>query len=43
MGYGFGARANLGFLLLRWDVAWGAGLHLGRSLPFHYFSVGAEF
>jgi Tol biopolymer transport system component len=42
MGYGLGARANLGFLLLRWDVAWSTNLHRSSSRPLHYFSVGTE-
>jgi hypothetical protein len=42
MGYGFGARGNLGFLLLRWDVAWSTNLHQSSSKPVYYFSVGAE-
>ncbi len=42
MGYGFGARAHLGFLLLRWDVAWQTDLHRSSARPIHYFSAGAE-
>lgn len=42
MGYGFGARAHLGFLLLRWDVAWNTNLRRSSATPLHYFSVGAE-
>src|SRR5512134_3316302 len=42
MGFGFGARANLGFLLLRWDVAWSTNLHRSSAQPLHYFSAGAE-
>ena len=42
MGYGIGARANLGFLLLRFDVAWRTDLVSTRS-PRYYFSLGTEF
>ncbi len=43
MGYGFGARANLGFLLLRFDTAWSTDLYASSSKPKYYFSIGAEF
>jgi outer membrane protein assembly factor BamA len=43
MGYGFGARANLGFLLLRFDVAWTANDQYRNSNPRYYFSLGTEF
>ncbi|MGH7454858.1 MAG: hypothetical protein ACRENG_26110, partial [bacterium] len=43
MGYGFGSRANLGFLLLRFDVAWAANDYLSDSNPRYYFSLGTEF
>jgi Tol biopolymer transport system component len=43
MGYGFGSRANLGFLLLRFDVAWAANDYLRGSNPRYYFSLGTEF
>jgi outer membrane protein assembly factor BamA len=42
MGYGLGARAHLGFLLLRWDVAWNTNLRRSAARPVHYFSVGTE-
>ena len=43
MGYGFGSRANLGFLLLRLDVAWKTDLENSSSRPRYYFSLGTEF
>jgi len=43
MGYGFGSRANLGFLLLRFDVAWKTDLENSSSRPRYYFSLGTEF
>ncbi|RMD98964.1 MAG: hypothetical protein D6814_06470, partial [Calditrichaeota bacterium] len=43
MGYGFGARANMGFLLLRFDTAWSTDLYRSSSKPKYYFSLGAEF
>jgi Tol biopolymer transport system component len=43
VGYGFGPRANLGFLLLRFDVAWAANSYLRSSNPQYYFSLGTEF
>ncbi|MDQ7064302.1 MAG: BamA/TamA family outer membrane protein [candidate division KSB1 bacterium] len=43
MGYGFGSRANLGLLLLRFDVAWTSDLYRSSSKPKYYFSLGAEF
>jgi Tol biopolymer transport system component len=43
MGYGFGSRANLGFLLLRFDVAWTTDLENSSSRPRYYFSLGTEF
>ncbi len=42
MGYGFGPRANLGFLLLRFDIAWRSNLHRSSSKPSYYFSLGTE-
>jgi len=43
MGYGFGSRANFGFLLLRFDVAWTSDLEHSSSKPKYYFSLGTEF
>ena len=42
MGYGVGARANLGFLLLRFDIAWRTDLVSSRR-PKYYLSLGTEF
>ncbi|MFH1861418.1 MAG: BamA/TamA family outer membrane protein, partial [bacterium] len=42
MGYGFGARVNLGVFLLRWDVAWRTYWN-HTDKPRYYFSLGAEF
>lgn len=42
MGYGFGARINLGIFLLRWDVAWRT--YWDRTdKPRYYVSLGAEY
>jgi hypothetical protein len=42
MGYGFGARINLGIFLIRWDVAWRT--YWDRTdKPRYYFSLGAEY
>lgn len=42
MGYGFGARVNLGIFLLRWDVAWRT--YWNRTdKPRYYFALGAEY
>ena len=41
-GYGFGARVNLGFLLLKYDLAWGTDFST-QYKPVHYFTLGAEF
>ncbi len=42
-GFGFGARANLGFFVLRYDVAWATDLSWVSPKPRHYLSLGAEF
>lgn len=42
-GFGFGARANLGFLLLRYDVAWVTDFSSVEPHTKHYFSLGAGF
>ena len=41
VGFGFGPRIRLGFLLLQWDIAWRTDL-LETSKPNYYFSLGAE-
>jgi Tol biopolymer transport system component len=40
--FGFGARANLGFLILRFDTAWATDL-ASVNKPRYYFSLGADF
>jgi hypothetical protein len=42
-GFGFGARANLGFLILRYDLAWRTNFHTVEPHTKHYFSLGADF
>jgi outer membrane protein assembly factor BamA len=41
-GFGYGARVNLGFMVLKYDEAWKTDLN-SVSKPKHYFSLGAEF
>ena len=41
-GFGYGARVNLGFILLKFDQAWRTDL-ASVSQPKYYFSLGAEF
>ena len=40
--FGYGARVNLGFLLLKFDTAWRTDLDK-TSGPRYYFSLGAEY
>jgi len=42
-GFGFGLRANLGFLLLRYDLAWTTNFNKVSDKPSYYFSFGADF
>ena len=42
-GYGFGIRANLGFFLIKYDVAWSTDFHHTSAKPVKYFTMGAEF
>jgi Tol biopolymer transport system component len=43
-GFGFGMRANiLGFILLRYDLAWSTDLNTVSDRPKSYFSLGADF
>ena len=42
-GFGFGMRANLGFLLLRYDLAWSTDFAHVSDKPSYYFSLGADF
>ena len=43
LGYGIGARMNLGFLLLRFDIAWSTDVANYTDGPYYYFSLGPEF
>jgi len=42
-GFGFGARVNLGFFLLKYDIAWKTNFAVTSKEPVHYFTLGAEF
>ncbi|MFH1686846.1 MAG: BamA/TamA family outer membrane protein [bacterium] len=42
-GFGFGMRANLGFILLRYDMAWNTDFYNVADKPSYYFSIGADF
>ncbi len=42
-GFGFGMRANLGFILLRYDLAWATDFYDVSAKPSYYFSIGADF
>lgn len=42
-GFGFGMRANLGFILIRYDLAWSTDYRSVSDKPFYYFSLGADF
>lgn len=42
-GFGWGMRANLGFLLLRYDMAWATDYNKVAEKPRYYFSFGADF
>jgi Tol biopolymer transport system component len=41
--FGFGIRANLGFLVLRYDLAWRTDYNSVAAHPKYYFSLGADF
>ena len=41
-GFGYGARVNLGFMVLKFDQAWRTNFNKVSS-PKYYFSLGAEF
>ena len=41
MGYGWGARLNMGYFLLKFDIAWENELN-SVSKPKYYFSLGAD-
>lgn len=42
-GFGFGMRANLGFMVLRYDLAWTTDFNTVSDKPTYYFSFGADF
>ena len=42
-GFGVGMRANLGFAVLRYDVAWSTDFNTVGDKSNHYFSFGADF
>ncbi len=42
MGFGFGPRMNLGYFVLKWDVAWKTDF-ITNSKPVYYFSLGEDF
>lgn len=42
-GFGFGARLNIGYFLLKYDVAWKTDFASTAKTPVHYFTFGAEF
>jgi dipeptidyl aminopeptidase/acylaminoacyl peptidase len=42
-GFGVGARVNLGFFVLRYDVGWATDFDWVSPKPRHYVSLGAEF
>ena len=42
MGYGFGPRLNIGFAVLKFDVAWRTDL-VNNSRPAYYFSLTEDF
>jgi len=41
--FGYGVRANLGFIVLRFDQAWRTNLDSVDDKPKSYFSIGADF
>ena len=43
MGFGAGMRLNLGFFLLRYDLAWATDFDQVSAHPSSYFSFGADF
>jgi outer membrane protein assembly factor BamA len=42
-GYGIGLRMNMGFFLLKYDLAWATDFATTQPRPVHYFTMGAEF
>ena len=43
MAFGYGLRANLGFVVLRFDQAWRTDLRTVAPRPKFFFSLGADF
>ncbi len=43
MSFGYGLRANLGFVVLRFDQAWRTNLRTVADRPSFYFSLGADY
>lgn len=43
LGYGIGARMNLGFFVFRFDIAWSTDLANYTHGPYYYISLGPEF
>lgn len=43
MSFGYGLRANLGFVVLRFDQAWRTDLKTVSGSPTYYFSLGADY
>lgn len=43
MAFGFGMRANIGFLVLQFDIGWPTDLYATAHSPRYYWSLGAEF
>ncbi len=43
MSFGYGLRANLGFVVLRFDQAWRTDLNSVADRPAFYFSLGADY
>ncbi len=43
VGYGWGARLNLGYFLLKMDAAWRFDYDTGSSSPLYTFSLGTDF
>lgn len=42
-GFGFGMRANFGFIVIRYDLAWSTDFYSVSDKPTYYFSFGADF
>ena len=42
LGFGFGPRMNIGYFILRLDIAWNTNL-VKHGKPSYYFSINQEF